>query len=137
MRLVLISAYYFRVIVAIGIDLAEVERIAAAVERFGQSFLDRVFTAGEQAYCRAAANASERLAARFAAKEAVMKALGTGWGQGVGWRQIEVAREKTGRPYLILHDAAAHRAAALGIRSWALSLTHTHAHAIAQVIGEG
>jgi len=124
-------------IVGTGIDIAEVPRIAASIERFGKRFLHRVFTDGEIRYCESKANRVERYAARFAAKEAAMKAIGTGWSHGVAWRDIEVRREPGGRPTLAFHRKAAEFAAKLGARHVALSLTHTAEHAIAQVILEG
>ena len=124
-------------IVGTGIDIAEVPRIAASIERFGERFLHRVFTEGEIRYCESKANRVERYAARFAAKEAAMKAIGTGWNHGVAWRDIEVCREPGGRPTLAFHRKAAEFAAKLGATYVALSLTHTAEHAIAQVILEG
>ena len=88
-------------IVGIGIDIAEVPRVAASIERFGVRFLGRIYTAGEIRYCESKANRAERYAARFAAKEAAMKALGTGWSRGVRWRDIEVSREPGGRPTIL------------------------------------
>jgi len=123
-------------IVGTGIDIAEVPRIAASIERFGERFLHRVFTEGEIRYCESKANRVERYAARFAAKEAAMKAIGTGWNHGVAWRDIEVCREPGGRPTLAFHRKAAEFAAKLGARHVALSITHTAEHAIAQVILE-
>jgi len=123
-------------IVGTGIDIAEVQRIAASIERFGNRFLQRIFTEGEIRYCESKANRVERYAARFAAKEAAMKAIGTGWNHGVAWRDIEVCREPGGRPTLAFHRKAAEFAAKLGGRHVALSLTHTAEHAIAQVILE-
>jgi holo-[acyl-carrier protein] synthase len=123
-------------IVGTGIDIVEVPRIAASIERFGSRFLRRVFTEGEIQYCESKANRVERYAARFAAKEAAMKALGTGWNHGVAWRDVEVCREPGGRPTLTFHRKAAEFAAKLGARHGALSLTHTAEHAIAQVILE-
>jgi len=123
-------------IVGTGIDIAEVPRIAASIERFGNRFLQRIFTEGEIRYCESKANRVERYAARFAAKEAAMKAIGTGWSHGVAWRDIEVCREPGGRPTLTFHGEAAEFAAKLGISHVALSLTHTAEHAIAQVILE-
>jgi holo-[acyl-carrier protein] synthase len=123
-------------IVGTGIDIAEVPRIAASIERFGNRFLHRVFTEGEIRYCESKANRVERYAARFAAKEAAMKAIGTGWNHGVAWRDVEVCREPGGRPTLTFHRKAAEFAARLGARHVALSLTHTAEHAIAQVILE-
>jgi len=124
------------VIVGTGIDLVEVARIAAAVERFGERFLNRVFTTGEIQYCRSKQNATERFAARFAAKEAAFKAIGTGWSHGVTWKDIEVRREPGGRPTVGYSGKAAEFAAKLGVRRVSLSLSHTAEQAIAQVILE-
>jgi holo-[acyl-carrier protein] synthase len=123
-------------IVGTGIDIAEVPRIREAIERHGERFLKRVFTDGEIQYCESKANRVERYAARFAAKEAGMKAIGTGWNHGVRWRDIEVARKPGGRPTLLLHGKAAEFAAKLGATNIALSLTHTEEEAMAQVILE-
>lgn len=123
-------------IVGTGIDIAEVPRIAASIERFGGRFLNRIFTEGEIRYCDAKANRVERYAARFAAKEAAMKALGTGWNYGVRWRDCEVVRKPGGRPTLTFHGKAAEFAAKLGVKNIALSLTHTAEQAMAQVILE-
>lgn len=126
-------------IVAIGNDLAEVERIRRALEasQTGQRFRDRVFTEGEQRYCERRRRKYESYAARFAAKEAVMKALGTGWGKNVGWRDIEVFRRRGSRPEIILYGKAKEHATALGIARFHLSLTHTAEYAEAQVVAEG
>jgi holo-[acyl-carrier protein] synthase len=124
-------------IVGAGTDLAEVDRIRAAVERYGDRFLRRVFTGGEIAYCSRKANKYERLAARFAAKEAGMKALGTGWRRGITWQDFEVVNLPTGRPTLRLHGAAAEIAQRLAVASIQLSLTHTAREALAVVILEG
>jgi holo-[acyl-carrier protein] synthase len=123
-------------IVGTGIDITEVPRIREAIERHGERFLKRIFTDGEIQYCESKANRIERYAARFAAKEAGMKAIGTGWNHGVRWRDIEVARKPGGRPTLLLHGKAAEFAAKLGATNIALSLTHTEAEAMAQVILE-
>ena len=123
-------------IVGTGIDIAEVPRVAQAIERFGQRFLTRVFTEGEIRYCDSKANRIERYAARFAAKEAGMKALGTGWSRGVRWRDIEVLRQPGGRPTLAFHGRAGEFASRLGVVNVALSLTHTANEAMAQVILE-
>jgi holo-[acyl-carrier protein] synthase len=123
-------------IVGTGIDIAEVPRIREAIARHGQRFLKRIFTEGEIQYCESKANRVERYAARFAAKEAGMKAIGTGWNHGVRWRDIEVARKPGGRPTLLLHGKAAEFAARLGAVNIALSLTHTAEQAMAQVILE-
>jgi holo-[acyl-carrier protein] synthase len=123
-------------ILGVGTDLAEVERIGRSVERFGERFLTRVFTARERAYAMRKANWAERLAARFAAKEAGMKAIGTGLRRGVSWQQLEVANEPTGRPTLLLHGAALEAANALGVKRISISLTHTKGIALAVVILE-
>jgi holo-[acyl-carrier protein] synthase len=123
-------------IVGTGIDIAEVPRIAESIERFGQRFLRRIYTEGEIQYCDSKANRVERYAARFAAKEAAMKALGTGWSRGVRWRDIEVVRQPGGRPNIKFHGKAAEFAAKLNARNVALSLSHTPEQAIASVILE-
>jgi len=126
----------FRMIVGSGIDLVEIGRIHQSMERFGQRFLDRIFTAAEQAYCLRKRKAAESLAARFAAKEAGAKALGTGISRGVNWLEIEVVREPGGKPSLRFHGRAAEIAAALGVAHTALSLTHTGDLAMASVVLE-
>jgi holo-[acyl-carrier protein] synthase len=123
-------------IVGTGIDIAEVSRIGETIARFGPRFIERVFTEGEIRYCDSKANRVERYAARFAAKEAGMKALGTGWNFGVRWRDIEVARRPGSRPTLIFHGKAAEFAARLGTKNVSLSLTHTAEQAMAFVILE-
>ena len=123
-------------IVGIGTDLAEVDRIRAAIERHGMRFLERVYTPAEIAYAERKANRFERYAARFAAKEAGMKAIGTGWRHGVRWHDFEVVNLRSGKPTLTLHGVAAEFAAKLGARDVALSMTHTAAMAMAVVILE-
>jgi holo-[acyl-carrier protein] synthase len=124
-------------IIAIGIDAIEIERIRRAVDhpQWGDRFRRRVFSPGEIAYCVGRARHAESFAARFAAKEAVMKALGSGYGDGVAWRDIEVVRT-SGRPIITLHGGAAERAAAIGAGRWHLSLTHTAGQALAYVVAE-
>jgi holo-[acyl-carrier protein] synthase len=125
------------VIVGTGVDLCEVDRMMKAIESdHGRRFLERVFTAREIAYAERKANRYERYAARFAAKEAGMKALGTGWRGGLSWHDLEVANLPSGRPTLALHGKAAEIAAKLGVSSVALSITHTAAQAVAMVILE-
>jgi holo-[acyl-carrier protein] synthase len=124
-------------IVGSGVDLAEVARIRAAIERHGRRFIERIFTPAEIAYVERKANRYERFAARFAAKEAGMKAIGTGWRGGVRWQDFEVANLASGKPTLRLHGQAARFAAALGVKGVALSLTHTAELGMAQVILEG
>ncbi|MFI4916052.1 MAG: holo-ACP synthase [Phycisphaerales bacterium JB060] len=120
-----------------GVDLAEVARIGRSVDRFGDRFLERVFTRAERAYSGVGRRRDERLAARFAAKEAVFKALGTGWAQGAAWTDVEVVRHDSGRPALVLHGKAREMACALGVSRWHVSLTHTQTLAMASVIAEG
>jgi holo-[acyl-carrier protein] synthase len=123
-------------ILGIGSDLAEVARIRASRERFGDRFLQRVYTETERAYAFSKANRDERLAARFAAKEAGMKALGTGLSRGITWRDFGVGREPSGKPTLILSGAAARIAAAKGVRKIHLTMTHTAEMAMAVVVME-
>jgi holo-[acyl-carrier protein] synthase len=123
-------------IVGTGVDIAEVARIKAAVERFGDRFLRRVFTPDEIRYCMARPNFAERLAARFAAKEAGMKAIGTGLRHGITWQDLEVIRQPGGRPTLRISGRAAEFAAKLGCKRTHLSLTHTQEQALAFVILE-
>jgi len=124
------------VIVGTGVDLAEVPRIRASIERFGDRFVKRIFTAAEIAYVDRKANRYERYAARFAAKEAGMKAIGTGWKRGVTWQDFEVANLPSGKPTLRLHGMAATISAKLGVRNISLSLTHTEQFGMAHVILE-
>ena len=120
-------------LVGTGIDLVEVERIAHSIERFGERFLERIFTAEEIAYCRARAASAESFAARFAAKEAGAKALGTGIQHGVSWKELEVRRLPGERPTLHLSGRARTIAGQLGVQRVSLSLTHTKALAMATV----
>ena len=123
-------------IVGTGVDLAEVSRVRASIERFGARFVDRIYTPAEIAYAEQKANRYERYAARFAAKEAGMKAIGTGWKRGVTWQDIEVANLPSGKPTLRFHGVAAEVARTLGVRNVALSLTHTAELGMAHVILE-
>src|ERR1051325_10460818 len=123
-------------IVGTGVDIAEVGRIKDAVERFGERFLRRVFTPAEVRYCMGKPNTAERLAARFAAKEAGMKAIGTGLRHGVTWQDVEVVRLPRQRPVLQFHGKAAEFAARLGCKRTHLSPSHTKEQAIAYVILE-
>jgi holo-[acyl-carrier protein] synthase len=124
------------VIVGSGVDLCEVQRIKDAIARYGDRFLERIYTEREIAYAQSKANRYERYAARFAAKEAGMKALGTGWHGGVRWRDFEVANLPSGRPTLKFHGKAAEYAQRLGAENISLSITHTSAQAMAIVILE-
>ena len=116
-----------------GIDMIEIRRVAQGIERFGDRFLNRFFTSGERSDCD---DQPQRLAARFAAKEAVAKALGTGIGD-VGWTEIEIRCGERGRPTLHLHGAAANEAGRLGLKEWDVSLTHTTDYASAVVVASG
>jgi holo-[acyl-carrier protein] synthase len=125
------------VILGTGIDMVEIHRVTRSIERYGRRFLERVYTAQEIAYCqRKRRNAAESYAARFAAKEAGAKALGTGMGFGVTWREIEVGREPGGRPLLLFHGRAAELAQVIGVQRSSLSITHTNTQAMAMVILE-
>jgi len=123
-------------IVGTGVDLAEVPRIRASIERFGRRFIDRIYTPSEIAYVERKPNRFERYAARFAAKEAGMKAIGTGWKRGVRWQDFEVANLPSGKPTLRLHGVAAEFARRLAVRNISLSLTHTAEYGMAHVIME-
>ena len=117
---------------AVGIDIIEIDRVADVIARHGDRFLNRVYTADELTHCRGRIS---ELAARFAAKEAVMKALGTGI-RGVGWRDIEVLPNRRGKPLVFLYGRGADRAEKISLRGLEVSLTHSKLYAIASVVGE-
>jgi len=123
-------------IVGLGVDITEVDRMEAAIARRGRAFLERLFTPSEIAYCEKHRNRAERFAGRFAAKEAAMKALGTGWARGVRWLDIEVVREPSGKPTLKLSGATRAIADGLGVKNIALTITHDGNTTLAQVIFE-
>ena len=123
-------------IVGLGVDITEVDRIAATIKRRGRPFLERIFTPAEIAYCEGHRDPAERFAGRFAAKEAAMKALGTGWTSGVRWRDIEVVRERSGKPTLKLSGVSRAIADRLGVKNIAMTITHDGNTALAQVIFE-
>ncbi len=118
---------------SVGIDIIEIDRVARTLARFGERFLQRVYTEAEIAYCR---GKPSRLAARFAAKEATAKALGVGifWREGVYWRDVEVIRDRRGKPDIRLHGSALERAQQEGLTHWALSLSHSQDYAVAMVV---
>ena len=118
---------------AVGVDLVEISRIARAIERWGDRFLERVYTPAEIARCRGRV---PELAVRFAAKEAVSKALGVGiwWRGGIGWQDAETLSDPLGKPEVILHGHAIERARLLGLNQWAISLSHSDETAIAMVV---
>jgi len=124
------------VIVGLGIDIAEIDRIEAAIVRHGAHFLERLFTPAEAAYCESYKDRYERYAGRFAAKEAAMKALGTGWRHGIRWRDIEVTRENSGKPTLRLEGVARQFADRLGVKHISVTITHSGNFALAEVIFE-
>jgi holo-[acyl-carrier protein] synthase len=123
-------------IVGTGVDILETPRIQQALDRHGERFLRRIYTPGERAYCAKFKNPAERYAARFAAKEAAFKALGTGWRRGVRWLDVEVTRQPGGKPELRLSGRAAEVARELGVTRMAVSLSHADHYAVAQVIFE-
>jgi holo-[acyl-carrier protein] synthase len=123
-------------IVGLGVDITEVDRMEAAIARRGRPFLRRLFTPAEILYCEKHRHSAERFAGRFAAKEAAMKALGTGWARGVRWIDIEIVREPSGKPTLKLSGAARAIAASLGVVHIAVTITHDGNTALAQVIFE-
>ncbi len=123
-------------IVGMGVDIIDVARVQASIERYGDRFLRRLYTEGEIAYCASKANKYERFAARFAAKEAALKALGTGLSGGISWRDFEVVRERSGRPTIVFRNKALQVAERLGCRNISISITHTEQVAFAQVILE-
>lgn len=118
---------------ACGVDLIEIDRVAAVIVRWGERFLTRIFTPAEVAYCRGRV---PELAVRFAAKEATSKALGTGI-VGISWREMEVVSDRRGKPTMVLHGRAAARAAEIGLRQFEVSLSHSRAMAIAMVVASG
>jgi holo-[acyl-carrier protein] synthase len=123
-------------IVGLGVDITEVDRMEAAIGRRGRAFLERLFTPAEIKYCEKHRNRAERFAGRFAAKEAAMKALGTGWARGVRWIDIEVVREPSGKPTLKLSGATRAIADGLGVKNIVVTITHDGNTALAQVIFE-
>ncbi len=122
-------------VIGIGVDIVETARIQHSLDRFGERFLHRVFTQGEIDYCQSMKYPARHLAARFAAKEAASKAFGTGIGKAMGWRDIDVHREASGQPFIILAGGAKLLAAERGITVWT-SLSHTEHHAVATVLLE-
>ncbi|MCE9590921.1 MAG: holo-ACP synthase [Planctomycetes bacterium] len=122
-------------IVGHGIDMVETARVAKMLEEHGDRFLERCFTAGERAYADDRKRSIEHLSGRFAAKEAILKVLGTGWRGGIAWTDAEVVRESSGRPSVRLHGECLRVAQELGIDQWWVSISHIGTHAIASAIG--
>ncbi len=123
-------------IVGTGVDIAETSRIEQSLAKHGERFAKRVFTPGEIAYCDRYKNRAERYAARFAAKEAAFKALGTGWRDGVRWLDVEVTHQPSGKPELVLTRRAKELAQELGVSRMAVSISHSDRYVVAQVIFE-
>lgn len=123
-------------IVGSGVDLVEIARLRKIIQNLNGRFVQRVFTEGEQSFCDQRRDPAPHYAARFAAKEALFKALGTGWAQGVTWRDVEVQRQEHQAPVMILHGEALGRSKALGAAHIHLSLTHSEHYAVATVILE-
>lgn len=123
-------------VLGVGTDIVEVDRVERAVARWGEAFVRRVFTPAEAERARAAPLRAPRLAARFAAKEAVMKALGVGW-RALAWREIEILNDALGRPEVRLHGAAARIAEQRGVTGVLVALSHTHQHAVANAVALG
>ena len=123
-------------IVGLGLDIAEVDRMQAAIERHGEPFLRRLFTPAEIEYCARHRNKFERYAGRFAVKEAAMKALGTGWRHGVRWQDFEITNQSGGKPVLRISGVAKEFATKLGVKNVSLTITHSGNFALAQVIFE-
>ena len=124
-------------VLGLGVDIVEIARIARSIERSGQAFLDRVFLETEQAYCRSQREPGRCYAARFAAKEAVAKALGTGIGAQLAWLDIDIRRKATGEPFIVLHGTGAETARRLGISEILISLSHSEHYAVANAIANG
>ena len=124
-------------ITGIGIDVVQNDRIRDSIQRFGDRFLNRIFTQGEIDYCRKCSQPEIHYAARFAAKEAAFKALGTGWAAGVKWKDVEIERLPSGKPELHLHGEALNRATSAGAQRFYVSLTHDQLVSCAVVILEG
>jgi holo-[acyl-carrier protein] synthase len=123
-------------IIAHGVDMVECDRLARSMERHGEAFVQRVFTEAEVAYCRGRRREIEHFAGRFAAKEAVLKVLGTGWRSGIRWTDVEVINEPSGRPRVRLHGRCREIADALGLAEILISISHVSSHAIASAIGQ-
>ena len=124
-------------IMGIGTDITECLRIARMIERHGELFLARVFTPGELHYCQNRKQATQHFTGRWAAKEAVLKALGTGWRQGISWRDVEILNEPGGRPAVHVHGGAREACAQMGITQVLVSISHCHTHATAYAIALG
>ena len=121
-------------IAGVGIDIIGIERIERLVREHGERFLGKVFTAGEKAYCSSRPQPAQHFAGRFAAKEAALKALGTGWSEGVGWKEVEVTTTERGKPEIRLTGRARELARAMGVKRTHVSISHADGYAVAQVV---
>ncbi len=124
-------------IIGIGTDITECLRIARMIERHGELFIGRIYTADEIQYCQSRRQATQHFTGRWAAKEAILKALGTGWVKGISWRDIEILNEASGKPVVGLRDGAEKVARQLGISKMLVSISHCHTHATAYAIAVG
>lgn len=124
-------------VVGIGTDIVECLRIAQMIERHGELFIERVYTPHEIRYCQSRKQATQHFAGRWAAKEAILKALGTGWRRGIGWRDIEVRNQPGGRPVVGLRGGARDVLEQLGIREMLISISHCRSHAVAYALAVG
>ena len=124
-------------LIGLGTDITECLRIARMIERHGELFVNRVYTPEEICYCQQRKQATQHFAGRWAAKEAVLKALGTGWRRGISWRDVEVRNEVGGKPILLLRGGALEAAEQLGIKQVLISISHCHTHATAYAIALG
>jgi holo-[acyl-carrier protein] synthase len=124
-------------VIGIGVDMVEVMRVQHSLDRFGDRFLNRIFTSGEIEYCESMPHAARHFAARFAAKEAVSKAFGTGIGKAMGWKDIDVHRKSSGEPFLVLTGGAEQLVDARQVGQALITLSHTDYHAIAMIVLEG
>jgi holo-[acyl-carrier-protein] synthase len=124
-------------ILGIGTDITEVSRIKSSLERFGDAFIQRILRPSEIAYCAAFQHPAQYVAARFAAKEAIAKAFGTGIGAKLGWHDMEICRRESGEPYVILHDGGQKLFVSRNAKQLLISLSHTHNYATAIAVLEG
>jgi holo-[acyl-carrier protein] synthase len=124
-------------VLGIGTDITECLRIAQLIERHGELFVDRVYTSEETRYCRNRKQATQHFTGRWAAKEAVLKALGTGWRQGITWRDVEVCNKPSGQPVIVLRGGAREAARQLGIKTVHISISHCRCHAVAFAVAVG
>ncbi|MHB1034945.1 MAG: holo-ACP synthase [Pirellulales bacterium] len=124
-------------VLGIGTDIIECLRIARMIERHGELFIDRVYTTSEIEYCRSRKQATQHFAGRWAAKEAILKALGTGWRKGISWRDVEVRNERGGKPVVALRGGARDVVEQLGIQKLLVSISHCRSHAVAYALALG